>query len=137
MKLFLKKLQFIELFLITLPVIAGLVVILFEVCIFYMLPEPKSLHYNNWYILGLMIFAVTAHSLCVFDLFINKLKLSKEKAYLFTFVLLFINIVYLTLFIPTANLDIFFQEIFLVSTIIVFTLTYFTTLIFFNVLKKF
>lgn len=135
MKAFLKKLTRFELFLVTLPVLTGLSKILFEVWIFYILPEPKILHYTNWFIVGGIMFTLVVYSVLLFNFLKQKLG-SDKKAYVWTFIVSLIHIIYFSLFIPSFNFSIFFQEIFLITTLVNITLADIICLISYKVLNN-
>jgi hypothetical protein len=135
MKAFLKKLTRFELFLVTLPVLTGLSKILFEVWIFYILPEPKTLHYTNWFIVGSIMLALVVYSVLLFNLLKQKLG-STKKTYTWTFIASLIHIIYFSLFIPSVNFSIFFQEIFLITTLSIIILADIICLIGYKVLNN-
>ncbi len=133
MKAFLKKLTRFELFLVTLPILTGLSKILFEVWIFYILPEPKTLHYTNWFIAGGIMLALVVYSVLLFNLLKQKFG-SIKKAW--TFIASLIHIIYFSLFIPSVNFSIFFQEIFLITTLSIIILADIICLIGYKVLNN-
>ncbi len=135
MKSFIKKLTKFELFLVILPILTGLSKILFEVWIFYILPEPKTIHYTNWFIVGGMMFALVVYSILLFNLLRQKLD-SIKKAYIWTFLASFIHIIYFTLFIPGFNFSIFFQEIFLGATLAIIILADILCIVVYKILNK-
>jgi hypothetical protein len=135
MKAFLKKLTRFELFLVTLPILTGLSKILFEVWIFRILPEPQFIYYTNWFIVGGIMFALVVYSTLLFNLFKEKFS-SVKKAYTWTFLASLIHITYFALFIPSFNFSIFFQNIFLITTLGIIILADIICLIGFKLLNS-
>jgi hypothetical protein len=138
MKAFLKKLTRFELFLIALPILAGLSKILFEVWIFYILPEPMTIHYTNWFIIGGMMVALVVYSIFLFN-FLKKKLSSTRKVYAWTFLASLILIIYFSifiLFIQSFNSSIFFQEIFIITTLVIVVLADIICLISFKLLNN-
>lgn len=135
MKSFIKKLTKFELFLVILPILTGLSKILFEVWVFYILPEPKTIHYTNWFIVGGIMLALVVYSILLFNLLRQRLD-SIKKTYIWTFLASLIHIIYFTLFIPSFNFSIFFQEIFLGTTLAIIVLADILCLVVYKIFNK-